>query len=358
MSDRSLKQRLAPLVTPAVFDFWASRVNRAASWERALATVVERRTESRDAVTLVLQPNRHFAGFAAGQHVNLTAEVDGARLTRSYSPSDAPRKDGRVDFTVRHEHGGKLSTQLCLRTKVGDVLELGAAFGEMTWHGNPSAPHLLCAAGSGITPLMSLLRSAARADAVLDIDLMYWASKRADFCFADELRELAQRIPGLRCHFVLTREAELDAGEHAGRPSTALLDTLISDLALRHVLACGPNGFIESLRELLSTRAASFHAESFTPVAATRVATGTVRVELAKSGRVLEVAAGSSLLEALEAQGLNPAYGCRMGLCNTCACGKRAGATQHLHSGDTDTEPSSALRICVNRAASDLILDL
>lgn len=358
MPARSLKQRLAPLVTPAVFDFWASRVDRAASWDRALATVVERRTESRDAVTLVLRPNRHFAGFRAGQHVNVSAEVEGVRLTRSYSPSDAPRRDGRVSITVRHEPGGKLSTQLCLRTKVSDVLELGAAFGEMTWHDEPAAPHLLCAAGSGITPLMSLLRSAACAGAALDLDLMYWASRRADFCFADELRELAQRVPGLRCHFVLTREPELDPGEHAGRPSTALIDRLVPDLTQRHVLACGPNGFVESLRALLGARAATFHAESFTPAVAPPVAAGTVRVELAKSGRVLEVAAGASLLEALEAQGLNPAYGCRMGLCNTCACGKRAGTTQHLHSGDTDAEPSSALRICVNRAASDLVLDL
>ncbi|MGQ0530908.1 MAG: ferredoxin reductase [Panacagrimonas sp.] len=352
-----LKQRLAPLVTPAVFDFWVSRVNRTASWELPLARVIERHVESRDAVTLVLQPNRNFAGFRAGQHLNLTAEVDGIRVTRSYSPADAPRADGRVSLTVRHVPGGKLSTQLCLRTRVGDVVELGPAFGEMTLQ-PLSAPHLLCAAGSGITPLMSLLRGAARADAVLDVDLIYWAQRRADLCFADELRELSRRLPGFRCHFVLTREPEPDAGGQRGRPNAELLTRLVPDHSTRKVLACGPNGFVETLRSLLAPRVPQFHAESFTPPAAPAKVTGTVKVELARSGRSLEIAAGSALLDALEAQGARPAYGCRMGLCNTCACGKRAGTTQHLISGDTEAEPSSALRLCVNRAVSDLVLDL
>lgn len=357
MSTPTLKQRLAPLVSPAVFDFWAGRLSRTASWDRALARVVERRTESGDAVTLVLQPNRNFPGFAAGQHLNVTADVEGVRVTRSYSPSDAPRADGRVSITVREVRGGALSTQLCQRTRIGDVLELSPTFGAMRL--DPlSAPHLLCAAGSGITPLMSLIRSAARADAVLDLDLIYWAQRREDFCFAAELRELATSLPGLRCHFVLTRETALQAGEHAGRPSPELLSRLVPDHATRQVLACGPDGFVESLRGLLAARVPQFQAESFTPRAAPASVTGTVRVELTQSGRTLEIPAGSALLDALEAQGLRPAYGCRMGLCNTCACGKRAGTTQHLVSGDTDAEPSSALRICVNRAASDLILDL
>ena len=346
-----------PLVSPAVFDFWASRLSPAASWDRPRARVVSRRVTARDAVTLELQPNRHFAGFRAGQHVNVGVEVDGVLRTRSYSPSDAPRADGRVSITVRHVAGGKVSSQLCLHTRVGDVLELGPAFGEMTAF---DGPRLFCAAGSGITPLMSLLRAAAKADVALDLDLVYWARRRSDFCFTDELRQLSTTLPGVRVHFVLTREATLEAGEHAGRPSAALLDRLVPDRSRRLVSACGPAGFVDSLRTLLESDCAGFEAESFTPAAPSAPAdvTGSVRVELARSGRTLELPAGSSLLEALESQGLKPAYGCRMGLCNTCACGKRQGTTQHLVTGDVDAEPRSALRLCVNRAASDLILDL
>lgn len=357
MSRLPLQSWLAPLVSPAVFDFWAARLNPAASWDRPLARVVSRHTEARDAVTLGLQPNRHFGGFRAGQHLNVSVDVDGVRHTRSYSPSDAPRADGRVSITVRHVSRGKVSTHLCLQTRVGDVLELGPAFGEMT---GVDGPRLYCAAGSGITPLMSLVRTAVQTRSALDLDLVYWASRRADRCFADELRALAHQVPGLRVHFVLTRETELESGEHAGRPSAALLERLVPDHAHRVVHACGPAGFVESLRGVLEARCAGFHAESFTPPAAVAptAVTGTVRVELTRTGRTLELAAGTPLLAALEAQGLKPAYGCRMGLCNTCACGKREGTTQHFVTGDLDSEPRSALRLCVNRAASDLILDL
>ena len=357
MSRRSFASRLTPLVSPAVFDFWAARLRPGLSWDRPLARVVARRDEAHDAVTLVLQPNRHFGGFRAGQHLNVGVQVDGAWHTRSYSPSDAPRADGRVALTVRRVPGGKVSTQLCRHARVGDILELGPAFGEMTRF---DGPRLFCAAGSGITPLMSLLRAAVRDGAALDVDLVYWAQRRDQLCFADELRDLSLRVPGLRVHVVLTREARLEDEEHAGRPSEELLARLVADHGSRVVSACGPAGFVESLRTLLDGRCAGFHAESFTPPAPIVPAdvTGTVRVELARSGRTLEVAAGTPLLAALEAQGLTPAYGCRMGLCNTCACAKRQGTTQNVVTGDIDAEAGSALRLCVNRAASDLILDL
>ena len=328
------------------------------SWDRCLARVTSRRTESRDAVTLTLQPNPHFAGFLPGQHVNVTADVEGTRITRSYSLSDVPRTDRTISITVRRVDGGKLSAQLCSNTKVGDVLEIGPAFGAMTWQQEPLSPRLLLAAGSGITPLMSLLRSAVAAPQGVNTDLVYWARRRADLCFADELRQLAARIPGFRFHAVLTRETERSGSESAGRPSADLIARLVPDFALRRVSACGPHGFVGSVQKLLADQVVAFESESFTPPAAPVAALGTVRVELLKSGRTLELSTGIALLPALEAHGIRPAYGCRMGICNTCACGKQSGTTQNLLSGDADMEPASALRICVNRATSDLVLDL
>ena len=354
----SLRHSLQPFVSPAVFDFWASRISRTASWDRALAKVVARRAASRDAVTLVLEPNRRFRGFRAGQHLNVTAEVEGARLTRSYSPSSVAGQPRRIEITVREVAGGRMSRQLCRSTKIGDVLELGKAFGQMTWPIGDTTPRLLLAAGSGITPMIAMLRAARVEGASIDADLVYWARHRDDLCFLDELRALASQHAGFRLHVVLTGEAQLRAGAHAGRPSADQLDRLVPDLASRIACACGPDGFVASLRDLLATRVTRFEGESFTPPAMPVTSTGIVRVELTRSRRVLEVATGMPLLAALESQGLRPAHGCRMGLCNTCACGKTAGSTQDLNSGATDAEPTTALRICVNRAASDLILDL
>lgn len=130
-------QRVARrLVEPAVFDFWASRVHPLWSWERPLARLRERRQAAEGAVTLVLQTNRHFAGLRAGQHINLGVELDGARITRSYSPSRVA--GNRIEITVREVEGGRVSQHLCRHARIGEVFALGAAFGTMTL---PAAVH-------------------------------------------------------------------------------------------------------------------------------------------------------------------------------------------------------------------------
>ncbi|MDP9140191.1 MAG: FAD-binding oxidoreductase, partial [Pseudomonadota bacterium] len=111
----SMSRLIAPFIAPDVFDFWAAKLNPAWSWQRSLARVVERRVEARDAVTLILRTNRHFRGFLPGQHVNVSAEVDGARITRSYSLTDIPRKGRRIALTVKRIEGGRFSNHLSTR---------------------------------------------------------------------------------------------------------------------------------------------------------------------------------------------------------------------------------------------------
>lgn len=353
--------RLANVVlAPEAFDFWASRLHPTWSWSRPLARIVERRAESRDTCTLVLQPNRHWRGFVPGQHLNVSAEIEGTRVTRSYSLSDAPRADGRIAITVKAIPGGKLGRHLCETARVGDVLDLGPAFGEMTLPAKPDGRWLFLAAGSGITPFMAMLRAQAAAGMPVPITLAYWARSRDEQCFVDELRALAARHPNFTFAPVLTRDAAADDVRHA-RIDAALLDAICPDLDARRVFACGPDGFVAAARALAGARAKAFHAEAFTPpvrIAAEVEDVGQVRLTLARSGRALDVQRGVSLLSALEDAGLKPASGCRMGICNTCACGKQAGVTRHLHTGDVEHEPVSALRLCTHSARTDLTLDL
>ncbi len=327
-----------------------------------MARIVARQAESSDTFTLMLKPNRHWHGFRAGQHLNVSAEIDGVRVTRSYSLSDRPRADGRIAITVKAIPGGKLSQHLCFAANIGDVLDLGPAFGEMTL---PEASRiaegrwLFLAAGSGITPLMAMIRAEAVIGMPMPIALVYWARTRAEHCFVEELRALAARQPNFRVDFVVTRDDDAADCLH-GRIGAGLLSMVAPDLHQRRVFACGPDGFVASARALVAERAVACHAEAFTPppVVAELEAHGNVQVVLAASGRTLDVPRGQSLLSALEDAGLKPASGCRMGICNTCACGKRAGTTRHLHTGDVENEPVSALRLCVNSATTDLILDL
>ena len=143
-------------------------------------------------------------------------------------------------------------------------------------------------------------------------------------------------------------------GEGDARLDAAHLDPLLPEGT--QVYACGPGGFVERARTLAGSNA--FLGEAFSLPAAESDDTGSVAVTLAKSGRIVQVPRGQALLPALEAAGLRPAHGCRMGICNTCACGKSAGATRHLPSGEVDPEAASALRLCIHAATTDLVLDL
>jgi ferredoxin-NADP reductase len=347
----------APLVSPALFDFWAGRLSPTWSWNRPLARILARESAASDAVSLVLKPNRHFRGFRPGQHVNLGVEIDGRRLTRSYSPSAPAARDGSFRITVKAIAGGKVSRFLHDHARVGDVLTLGQAFGELALPASDDgAPRLLLAAGSGITPMMAIFAALAKQPNPPPTTLVYSTRRRDQRCFVGELRAIAASRPTLKVRFLLTGETAGAADEAQGRlnadPVAAWLDTPA------HVLACGPTGFVDTARDLFAHRAASFAAESFSPPVFENTDTGTVGITLARSGQTLQIARGQPLLEALEAAGLSPPNGCRRGLCNTCACGKSAGSTRHLLTGELEHEPVSALRLCVSSARSDLVLDL
>lgn len=363
-----LSRTVQAVLTPAVIDFWAAELGFNARVERTMARVVARWMETPDTVTLVLKPNRNFAGFSAGQHVNLSVEIDGVRHTRSYSFSEAPAATGLVAITIKKVPNGRVSTHLVDHAAIGDSIELGRAFGDMTLARTLPAPVagtlpklLFLAAGSGVTPLMSLLRELAQTGMPADVVLMYYVRTRLDLIFASELRELAERHATLRVQPVYELEQELADGELSGRPSRAQFDAAIPDLNERHVYVCGPTGFMDAVRGLCDGIAPAFHAEAFTPPKFTPVAEGVqamARITLARSQRVIEVAQGMPLLDALEAQGIKPRSGCRMGICNTCACGKSDGVTRNLLNNEVSVDASTSLRICVNAAAGDITLDL
>ncbi len=350
-----LRRLISPLVTPVVFDYWASRVHPLWRWERPLARIVGKHAESADAVTLELQANRHWRGFQPGQHVMVGAEVDGSLVRRSYSLTGAPGAD-RLSITVKRISGGRLSTHLAERARVGDLLDLGPAFGDMQLPATPM-PGLFLAAGSGITPLMALVRALAAQEMPAPLTLLYWARTREELCFVEELRTLAARHARFDLRFVLTRQSAESADETTGRLEATHLASL-GRLDAHCVYACGPAGFTATAAALAQSQAARFLAEAFTPPPREHGDSGTVQVSLAASGRSLTLPRGVSLLEALEAEGLKPAHGCRMGLCNTCACGKSAGTTRDLSTGTLHGEPTAALKLCVSSATSDLVLDL
>lgn len=348
---------LKAIFTPDAFDFWSRKIHPLWSWQQPLAQIAARHAESSDSVTLVLQPNRHVSRFLPGQHLNVSVEIDGRRLTRSYSPRHLA--DGRLAITVKRvadsDAAGSprsVSRWLCDTARVGDTLLLTAPYGDMTLSERP-AHAVLLAAGSGITPFMSLIQTHAASGQ--RITLLYWARDAASCCFAEALQALADTHETLVVHILLTRPA---AGNAAARLHAEQVSELVPDLAQAHLYACGPAGFVATAAGIATQHQRPFLGEAFTLPERVTGPGERVQIHLVKSRRTVSVPAHEPLLSALEAVGIQPAHGCRRGICNTCACPKASGSTRNLLSQEEQHEPVSGLRLCISSASSDLTLDL
>lgn len=321
--------------------------------------------ETADAVSLWLRPNALFKGFEAGQHVNLGVTIDEVVHTRSYSFSNAPAESGLVRLTVKQTPTGLVSRHAVNNMEVGTVVELGDVFGDMTLtHTQPKLNEqrptmLLLAAGSGITPMMSLIEELEAKGWPADVTLMSWARNPEDVLFDGALKaKTNQHFKYVR---LLETGANLAEGDLAGRPSASQFAEVAVVLDNTDVYACGPDGFMTALRGILGDTPKSFHAESFTPMALSvdeNAEVKTFTVTLTKSNRILEVSNNKPLLKALQEQGINPPHGCGMGICNTCSCEKLTGTTQNMQNKSVCGNNNTALRLCINAAQGPVSLDL
>jgi ferredoxin-NADP reductase len=224
--------------------------------------------ETARARTLVLDVPG-WPGHRAGQHVDvrLTAE-DGYQAQRSYSIASAPEV-GEVELTVELVDGGEVSPYLVEEVRAGDVFEVrGPVGGHFTWSVDQGGPLLLLGGGSGLVPLMAMLRHRAARSAPVDAVVLVSARAPEDVLFASELDTLEPR-PGLRVHHTYTRSAPPGWTGYARRVDASMLDEIAPPLsASPRVFVCGPTGFVEAAADLLVARGHPFdriHAERFGP---------------------------------------------------------------------------------------------
>ncbi|MBB4867922.1 ferredoxin-NADP reductase [Pseudomonas nitritireducens] len=326
--------------------------NRGWSLQRVFARVEARQWVADDMLELRLRPNAHWRGARPGQHLQLFVEHDGVRHSRSYSLTRIA-EDGCLEFAVKLQPGGRISTFLLQQLCVGDVLELGQPDGELSWPEDGQGV-LLLAAGSGLTPLLGLLREALERGYNGPVTLLHYVRERGQKAFVAGLQALAEQYPNLELRWALSGDAAQD-GELSGR----FQRDHVADLDGRHVLACGPGGFVETVRKALGTRSRSLQVESFSPPAwDDNEPAATVSLRFARS--TLEVSGDSrrSLLEQAESHGLRPLHGCRQGVCTSCTCTLVSGCVRDLRSGELFSEPGQPIRICVSAPQGDLTVDL
>jgi ferredoxin-NADP reductase len=342
---RLLKSQFVDLlVGPHGIDRYLELVRPELTVRDARAEVMAVRRQTERSVTMTLRPNRAFSGFRAGQFVRVGVEIDGVRRTRTYSPACSQHgSDRRLELTVTAHPEGLVSPWLIGRARPGAIIHLGEAQGEFVLPDARPERLVLISGGSGITPVMSMLRTLCDEQHAGEITFIHYARTEADWLYRAEVEALTARHPHVSVDYVATREG----GERfCARP----------ELAGALVAVCGPPALIDAVAaEVAPERLLS---ETFTPPSLTvtgDAADGTVR--FLRSQRAVPIATGT-LLEQAEAAGLSPEFGCRMGICRTCKCRKSAGAVRNLLTGEVSDEEDVDIQLCVSAPVGDVALEL
>lgn len=339
---RRLLAAASALTTPLLPEDFLTLIDPLWSTTSLRGRVVARRRETGRAVSVTIEPGRAWAGHRAGQYVGVGIDVDGVRHQRSYSLS-SPEDTDHLTVTVQEVPGGVVSTRLVRDLPIGTIVELAQASGEFTLPDPLPSKLLFVTAGSGITPVMGMLRTLDRRAAMPDTVLVHSARTPEDTVFAAELAALAARNPSLR---VVQRHSSV-----TGRLDPASVDAAVPDRAGRAVYACGPAGLLDALDEAWD----GVRAERFTPPARAAEGTGGT-VDL--GGSPVEVGPGQSLLEAGEAAGKVLPSGCRMGICFGCVLPLREGRVRDLRTGEAHGEPGDLVQTCVNSACGPARIDV
>ncbi|MBH9335195.1 ferredoxin reductase [Pseudomonas aeruginosa] len=326
-----------------------------ASLNRHYARVEARYWVADDMLALALRTAPGWPPARPGQHIQLLAERDGVRVGRSYSLTRVVGE--RLEIAVKRHPDGLLSPWLCEHLAVGQRVELQPAQGDLRWPMQAEAVCLL-AAGSGLTPLLGLLREALENGYRGPVLWLHYVRHPGQRAWLGELEARAARHPNLELRWSLTRGARAD-GCLEGHFQPRHLDGWATDLARSQALACGPAAFVEAVGEPLGARFAGLQTESFSvPRWRSGEAPREVRLRFARSQREVSGDSAASLLEQAEAHGLRPAHGCRQGICASCTCVLLSGCVRDLRSGALCSEPGQPIRLCVSAAHGDLALDL
>jgi ferredoxin-NADP reductase len=350
LRDRVLK--LAALVTtPLLPADYLDLIDPLRSGADLRGRIVDILHETRDAVTVVIRPGRGWRTHTPGQYIRIGIDVDGVRQWRAYSvTSDLGRTDGCITITVKAIPDGKVSNHLVHTATPRTVIQLDQAAGEFVMPEQRPAKALFVTAGSGITPVMGMLRNRAHDDDT-DVVLVHSAPTADDVIFAAELRALAAegRIRLVEQH--TDTDGMLDA---------AGIAALVPDLHERATWACGPVGMLEALEVHWESAglAERLYTERFRPRILATGEGGTV--SFTKTGTTVEGDGATPILDAAEDAGVLMPSGCRMGICYGCVLPLREGAVRDLRNGEiTTAAPGDGVLIqtCVSAAAGACTVD-
>ncbi|MEI2819849.1 MAG: ferredoxin reductase [Marmoricola sp.] len=314
--------------------------------------IVEIQPETPDAATILIQPGKDWRGHIPGQYLRIGVDVDGVRQWRAYSLTHGPRNDGLISVTVKAVPDGLVSGYLVHRTEPGTLVHLDQAAGDFVLP-TRGGKFLMVTAGSGITPVIGMLRNLFPVtdsgvlrlprSADFDIVVVHVAPSQPESIFLQNLQSLdADGAIKLIARYDDTHGI-LDVND---------LDTLVPDLSDRITFACGPAGLLDALEQHHIERGLELQVEKFRTARVEPGDGGTLTV----AGHQIEADGETTILDAAESAGVLMKSGCRMGICFGCVVPLEEGAVRDLRNGevtiaDPEESGSVAIQTCVTAVA-------
>jgi stearoyl-CoA 9-desaturase NADPH oxidoreductase len=353
----TLRKVVARITTPLLPDDYLHLANPLWSARELRGRIVEVRRETEDSATLVIKPGWGFSfDYQPGQYIGIGLLVDGRWRWRSYSLTSSPAETSgsgatrTVTITVKAMPEGFLSTHLVAGVEPGTIVRLAAPQGNFVLpHPSPQSI-LFLTAGSGITPVMSMLRTLVRRNQIGNITHLHSAPTESDVMFRAELAALAADQAGYRLQVRETRKQ--------GRLDLASLDQEVPDWRERQTWACGPEGMLAQAERVWSAAGLGdrLHLERFAVSKAAPAGAGGT-VTFIRSGRAVAADAATSLMDAGEGAGVQMPFGCRMGICQSCVVSLVEGHVRDLRTG-AEHDPGTRVQTCISAASGDCALDI
>jgi stearoyl-CoA 9-desaturase NADPH oxidoreductase len=332
------------LFTPLLPDDYLELINPLWSTRELRGRIERIEAETDEAATVTIRPGFEWTGHRPGQYLRIGVVVDGVHHWRAYSlTSDPGRDDGCISITPKLVESGKVSPYLVRGARPGEIVRLGGVEGTFVLPDPAPEKLLFVSAGSGITPIMSMLSSLDRGGEVGDVVHIHSARTADGVIFGDRLRALGAAHEGYDLRLRLTAEQ--------GRVGPADLDRLCPDWRERHAFVSGPVEMLDALIRHWEAEGdpTRLELERFQPTIGGEPGGGEGgAIRFSKSGVETECDGATPILAAGEEAGATLPFGCRMGICHTCVGELHSGRVRDLRTGKVHGSEGEMVRTCVN----------
>jgi ferredoxin-NADP reductase len=302
-------------------------------------------------------PSGAWFDYQPGQFITLDLPVPGGNVQRTYTISSSPSRPLSISITVKAQKGSIGTRWMLDHLKPGVRIKAYGPSGIFSFHRHKAKKYLFISAGSGITPMMSMTTWAWDSGEMPDITFVHAARRPSEIIFRERLEQFANRVPGLQLRFTVEEADPFRAWlGYQGRLSQIMLGLMAPDYLEREVFCCGPEPFMQAVREMLASLGydmARYHQESFgSPVRTeaeapviqdvTPDAGAGAQISFARSGVTAPCAETDTVLAVAKRSGLNIPSGCNFGLCGTCKVQKLSGDVHMVHNGGISEDDIAA----------------